>query len=71
MQFGAHLPIAQFGALAPWSPAWLNDYTAQAVDLGFTYIAVSDHLAHRGRIAAASDSCQANHATSQVMSHAQ
>jgi alkanesulfonate monooxygenase SsuD/methylene tetrahydromethanopterin reductase-like flavin-dependent oxidoreductase (luciferase family) len=45
MQFGVHLPLAQFGAQAPWSPASLADYTAQAVDLGFTSIAVADHLA--------------------------
>lgn len=43
MELGVHLPLIAFDGQAPSLRA-LRRYTAAARDLGFTYLAVSDHL---------------------------
>lgn len=43
MDFGAHLPLMDFGGL-PYSFQHLTDYTATAARLGFSALSVNDHM---------------------------
>jgi alkanesulfonate monooxygenase SsuD/methylene tetrahydromethanopterin reductase-like flavin-dependent oxidoreductase (luciferase family) len=43
MDFGAHLPLMDFGG-NPYSLEWLNAYTRTAAALGFRAVSVNDHM---------------------------
>ena len=43
MEFGAHLPLMDFGG-NPYTMEWLIDYTSTARRLGFSALAANDHM---------------------------
>jgi alkanesulfonate monooxygenase SsuD/methylene tetrahydromethanopterin reductase-like flavin-dependent oxidoreductase (luciferase family) len=43
VEFGAHLPLIDFGA-GPWQVRQLRDYATAARDLGYAWLTANDHL---------------------------